>query len=290
MPVNLSFRRVGITLSGRNQTANKNRKFYWMGATILRVVVPHVKVEERVGKPPVFRKKTKRGTRGHRVGPRKSRSCKVCLTHNCSHLAKAVVTKATHRPPARGLQPTRRQGICGPVSRKLAAPGRFVSWVDRAVNRIGSRLIVEVDGLGWDRWQGTDFNPFNVPWHNCRTRSGLHRFVSCKNAVCSTVLRHRLLTSLEEKKGRPPPPQYIERALCLKYRTWSSAGMFPSEEMQVLSWEINPITGGIAFQTGVEVRKVCVCGREEVVIGPDSQFTPTFVNLTSCPHRRRRRR
>jgi hypothetical protein len=248
--------RAGVLSLGEICCSRKQRQhaFRWLGVVIVEVTITTFPRDGEGGKLPVCDKRTRRRRRSHRRGVRTSR------------VARSTALKASSEVD--NLAP-RRTGPAPSTAAK--ARNRFVDWVDRAVNRIRHRLISEIDMRAWYRWESQDFHPTMVPWTRYDSRL---RFFTRRDGTCiereiwkqrrrAWDLRCELIRQLTEKKGRSPPPGYVENALAIKSRTWKSAGVVLYEEGQ-LSFEYNREMDGLMpkeFEDGYGERRCAWCGR-----------------------------
>jgi len=199
----------------------------WMGVRIVEVFIPQMKAD--VGGeilPARQGRRSRRGARGSRKGRPRSRSTVIREKRETSNLA------------ARPQSPARHSKISRSTRARFASV-RFVNWVDRRVNVIMADVIAGLDVDDFVEWESHDFHPSMVPWvakrvvpdysgppWAYRVRSLLDwRLVRAWNR------RERLLRDLTAKKGRSPPPFYVERGMAVKLRTWysGSGGRLPRE-------------------------------------------------------------
>jgi len=238
--------------------------FNWMGARIVQVLVPSVCSSEQIkigsegGNPPGssnLRNRSRRRT--HRAGVRTSRMGRPT--------GKGESSGVDHPAP-----PITRPGVGKKATTPNKARKRFVNWVDRAVNRIQTRLISEIDWSAWEKWESLDFHPTKVPWLRFDRHLQFYRypdrktgayverecFVSSRRAY---ALKNELIRRLTEVKGRPPPPYYVENALAVKSRTWKSSGIPFPREGYVPFVELNRQWDGQVLRALKADEKVAVC-------------------------------
>jgi hypothetical protein len=191
----------------------------------VEVFIPQMKADEGGENLPCRpAQRARRGVRGSRSGRTRTRSTRRIEKREVSNLA-------AHSSPAARPPKTLDQ------TRTAIARRRFVNWVDRRVNVIKDDVIAGLDVEDLLEWESTDFHPTRVPWTAPRRRENFgsrcthqtdapwHR---CFRWEVDWRLRRAwgrrcaLLRALTEKKGRSPPPLYVEKGMAVKLRTWSS--------------------------------------------------------------------
>jgi len=242
----------------------RQHAFYWMGARIVEVRVPQMKENGEGGKPPfgLKRQVQKSRRRKHQRGTRSSRVSRP--------------TGKVGQSEDDNLAPNRtRPGTTKKATTAIKARTRFVNWVDRSVERIRTRLIAEIDMDAWVRWEKQDFHPTMVPWLRFDRRLQFYRFPDVRTGKfvereCfrssrrAHDLKTEFLADLAEKKGRKPPPLYVENALAVKLRSWMSGGLPFPREGYVPMVELNQPWDGQSLRTlqANEAVRVCAwCGR-----------------------------
>jgi len=262
----------------------RQHAFSWMGARIVRVLVPSVYASAQIktvvegGNPPCrFPKNGKSRRRSHRSGTRASRVSRSTGTQKSSEVDNLAPSSA-------------RPGVGKSATTAIKARTRFVNWVDRAVNRIKSRLVAEIDWVAWEKWESMDFHPTKVPWLRFDQRLQFYRYPNqlgylvereCfRQSRRAHDLKMELIKRLTTIKGRSPPPMYVENALAVKLRSWRSSGAPFPREGYVPFVELNRQWDGQALRTigANEGVRVCAwCGRTCVASSTASS------NQVKCP-------
>jgi hypothetical protein len=196
----------------------------WMGVKIVEVFIPQMKADVGGENLPCRQaRRARRGARGTRKGKTRTRSTRRLEQREVSKLA--ALSSSAARPPRKPSS-----------TRVFLARRRFVNWVDTRVNVIKADILAGLDVDDLLEWESKDFHPTLVPWDARRVTHVTRRldgtFVPPWTYSVRQVVdwhlkrawgrRCRLLRELAAKKGRAPPPLYVEKGLAVKLRTWYS--------------------------------------------------------------------